>query len=78
MTSTAGDAALSASAVTLANGAFRLAQPVVVTPGKTAWSGPVSNDTFPIAFKQSIGALEPLRTGPYSASVTFTLSTTMP
>ena len=78
VTSTAGDAALSASTVTLANGAFRLAQPVTVTPGKTAWSGPVSNDTFPIAFKQSIGASEPLRTGHYSASVTFTLSTTTP
>ncbi len=38
----------------------------------------VSNDTFPIAFKQSIGANEPLRTGSYSANVTFTLSTTTP
>jgi hypothetical protein len=78
VTSTAGDAALSASTVTLTNGVFRLAQPVTVTPSKTAWPGPISNDTFPIAFKQSIGASEPLRTGDYSASVTFTLSTTTP
>ena len=78
VTSTAGDAALSASTVRLANGAFSLAQPVVVTPAKTAWNGPVSNDVVAIAFKQAIGATEPLRTGVYSASVTFTLSTTTP
>ncbi|MDA0171879.1 endo-1,4-beta-xylanase [Solirubrobacter taibaiensis] len=78
VTSTAGDAALTASPATLANGAFRLAQPVAVTPAKTAWSGPTSNDTFAIALKQAIGRTEPLRTGTYSATVTFTLSTTAP
>ena len=78
VTSTAGDAALSASAATLTNGAFSLAQPVTITPARTTWGGPASNDTFPIAFKQSIGANEPLRTGSYSANVTFTLSTTTP
>jgi len=76
--STAGDAALSASPAKLANGAFTLAEPLVVTPAKTAWTSPVSNDTFPIAFSQHIGANEPLRTGAYSATVTFTLSTTTP
>ena len=44
VTSTAGDAALSASTATLTNGAFSLAQPVAITPAKTAWSGPASND----------------------------------
>ena len=78
VTSTAGDATLSASPATLTNGAFRLAQPVTVTPAKTSWSGPASNDTFAIAFKQAIGRTEPLRTGSYSATVTFTLSTTTP
>ncbi len=78
VTSTAGDAALSVSAVTLANGPFRLAQPVAITPAKTAWTGPVSNDVFTVAFKQSIGAAEPLRTGAYSGTVTLTLSTTTP
>ena len=78
ITSTAGDAALSTSTVTLTNGAFSLAQPVAITPAKTAWSGPASNDVVPIAFKQSIGASEPLRTGTYSGNVTFTLSTTTP
>ena len=38
----------------------------------------MSNDTFPIAFRQAIGRTEPLRTGDYSATVTFTLSTTTP
>jgi hypothetical protein len=41
VTSSAGDAALTASAATLANGAFKLATPVVVTPEKTVWTGPV-------------------------------------
>ena len=78
VTSTAGDATLTASSVKLANGAFTLAQPVVVTPDKASWTGPVTNDAFAIAFKQSIEAKDPLRTGNYSAAVTFTLSTTTP
>ncbi|MDA0171880.1 endo-1,4-beta-xylanase [Solirubrobacter taibaiensis] len=78
VTTTAGDAALTASAPTLANGSFRLAQPVTITPEKTSWSGPASNDTFAIAFKQAIGRTEALRTGAYSGTVTFTLSTTTP
>jgi hypothetical protein len=78
VTSTAGAAALSVSEATLANGASRLARPVVVTPEKTSWSGPVSNDAFSIAFRQAIGRTEALRTGDYSATVTFTLSTTTP
>ena len=44
-------------------------------PEKTAWTGPVANDAFAIAFKQSIDATDPLRTGNYSAAVTFTLAT---
>jgi hypothetical protein len=32
----------------------------------------------PITFKQSIAANEPLRTGAYSKTLTFTLSTTTP
>jgi hypothetical protein len=78
VTSSAGDAALSASTVKLTNGAFSLARPVVVTPAKSVWTGPVANDSFAIAFKQSIDAADPLRTGNYSAAVTFTLSTTTP
>ena len=59
--------------------AFGLALiPLAVTPAKTSLTGPVRNDAFPVAFKQSIGANEPLRTGSYSATVTFTLSTTQP
>ena len=78
VTSTAGSAALAASTETLANGSFTLAEPVVVTPAKSVWDGPVSNDTFAVEFEQSIGASEALRTGSYSAEVTFTLSTTAP
>jgi hypothetical protein len=39
---------------------------------------PVTNDPVTITFGQHIGANDPLRTGTYSASVTFTLSTTHP
>ncbi len=78
VTSTAGDAALSVSPARLANGAFSLAQPVVVEPAKSVWTGPVSNDAFSIGFRQSIGANEALRTGTYSTTLTFTLSTTTP
>ncbi len=38
----------------------------------------MSNDAVTIEFKQSIGANDPLRTGTYSKSLTFTLSTTTP
>jgi carboxypeptidase T len=43
-----------------------------------AWAGPVSNDPVAVAFKQAIGAGDALRTGTYSKTLTFTLSTTNP
>jgi aminopeptidase N len=42
------------------------------------YSGPTSNDAVTVDFQQSIGANEPLRTGTYSKTLTFTLSTTQP
>ncbi|HET6551283.1 MAG TPA: hypothetical protein VFG79_22645, partial [Solirubrobacter sp.] len=42
------------------------------------YSGPVSHDTATLTFEQAIGADEPLRTGSYSKTLTFTLSTTTP
>jgi aminopeptidase N len=42
------------------------------------YTGPVSNDAVTIDFQQSVGANEPLRTGTYSKTLTFTLSTTQP
>ena len=38
----------------------------------------MSNATVPITFKQRINANDPLRTGSYSKTLTFTLSTTTP
>ena len=38
----------------------------------------MSNESVPVNFKQPIGASEPLRTGNYSKTLTFTLSTTTP
>ena len=42
------------------------------------YSGPVSNDPVAVAFKQAIAATDALRTGTYSKTLTFTLSTTNP
>ena len=43
-----------------------------------AYGGPISNDPVSLDFKQTIGASDPLRTGTYSKTLTFTLSTTTP
>lgn len=42
------------------------------------YSGPVSNDSVAVTFQQHIGSTDPLRTGSYSKTLTFTLSTTNP
>jgi hypothetical protein len=42
------------------------------------YAAPVSNSALTLTFKQTIGANEPLRTGNYSTTLTFTLSTTAP
>ncbi len=77
--STAGDAALSVSDPGhLTNGAFSLPSPLQVTITPNAWSAPVSNGPVAIAFSQHIGATDALRTGSYSKTLTFTLSTTTP
>jgi len=80
VTSTAADAALtvSPSPAYLANGAFTLPQPLQVSFSKSAWDGPAANEVATITFKQAIGANDALRTGTYSKTLTFTLSTTTP
>jgi hypothetical protein len=77
----------------LVNGAFALAQTLQATAnagtyapvGGSAnptslltYAGPVSNDSVTLGFKQTIGRTEPLRTGTYAKTLTFTLSTTNP
>jgi len=42
------------------------------------YTGPKSNDAVTIDLQQTIGANEPLRTGSYAKTLTFTLSTTTP
>jgi hypothetical protein len=77
--STAGDAALTVSDPGhLTNGAFSLAEPLQVSIAPNAWTAPVSNAAVAIGFSQAIGATEPLRTGSYGRTLTFTLSTTSP
>jgi hypothetical protein len=43
-----------------------------------SYGGPVSNDSVSLQFRQAIGANDALRTGTYSKTLTFTLSTTTP
>ena len=75
----------------LVNGAFSLPQPLQVRANTGAfaplgtgpltilgYTGPISNDTVTIGFKQTIAALDALRTGAYTKTLTFTLSTTNP
>ena len=78
MTSSAADAALTVGGPRLTNGAFSLTSPLEGLGTVKTWAGPVSNDVVAVPFKQTIAATEPLRTGSYSATLTFTLSTTSP
>jgi M6 family metalloprotease-like protein len=78
----------------LVNGTFSLNQPLKANASSPAagpagaytalpatlasWTGPVANDPVTIGFSQTILASEPLRTGSYAKTLTFTLSTTTP
>ncbi|WP_169542094.1 ThuA domain-containing protein [Solirubrobacter soli] len=78
--SSAGDASLTVAPTPayLMNGTFALPSPLDVTFSKSSWTAPASNDPVTITFKQQIGASDALRTGSYSKTLTFTLSTTTP
>lgn len=79
VTSTAGEATLSlAEPGHMTNGAYALAQPLRVTLSMTAWTAPVSNDVVDVGLAQAVGSSDPLRTGSYSNTITFTLSTNTP
>jgi hypothetical protein len=59
-----------------AGGAFA---PLGATPTTLlTYTGPVANDPVTVNFEQAIGANDALRTGSYSKTLTFTLSTTTP
>src|SRR3954447_10914093 len=76
---TAGDAQLTVSDPGhMTNGAFSLPEPLQVAFSKATWNAPASNDPVTITFKQAIKATDALRTGAYTKSLTFTLSTTTP
>lgn len=77
--STAGDASLAVSEPgRLANGAFTLPSPLGVAFSKSAWTAPTSNEDVTITFSQHVDAKDALRTGTYSKTLTFTVSTTAP
>jgi hypothetical protein len=62
----------------MTNGSFALPSPLQVSFSKSSWSGPTANDAVTIGFTQHVGASDPLRTGSYAKTLTFTLSTTAP
>jgi hypothetical protein len=78
----------------LVNGTFSLPQPLmakaasaggtgggfasVAAAALLTYTGPISNDAVTVSFQQAIGASDPLRTGSYTKTLTFTLSTTTP
>jgi hypothetical protein len=77
--SSAANAALAVSEPGhLRNGSFTLPQPLRVAIEPAVWSDPVSNGSSGITFRQAIGADDALRTGAYTRTLTFTLSTTNP
>jgi hypothetical protein len=82
--STAGDATLTVADPStnhtghLVNGAFFLPQPLGGLGVVKTYAGPVSNDAVTIPFTQVINQTDGLRTGAYSKTLTFTLSTTNP
>jgi hypothetical protein len=73
--------ALQATASSLGGTAAGPFAPVGGSASPTAlltYAAPVSNDAVKVDFKQPIGANDALRTGSYSKTLTFTLSTTTP
>jgi acid phosphatase len=94
VTSSAGDATLSVQDTSafytnhLVNGSYAMPQELQVKNNAgayqtmpaslKAWGGPTANESVPIELKQPVAANDPLRTGSYSKTLTFTLSTTSP
>jgi hypothetical protein len=79
VTSTAADAALTVSDPGhLANRAFALDDPLAVELAPASFGGPVTGAPVAITFKQHVDPTDPLRTGTYSRTLTFTLATTNP
>jgi X-Pro dipeptidyl-peptidase len=82
--STAGDAALEVADPSathtghLVNGAFALPQPLQGLGTVKTYGAPVSNDVVTVQFRQPVSSTDALRTGVYSKTLTFTLSTTNP
>jgi hypothetical protein len=82
--STAGDATLTVTDPAtfapghLVNGTFFLQQPLQGLGTVKTWSAPTSNESVPVTLKQQINATDPLRTGTYAKTLTFTLSTSNP
>jgi hypothetical protein len=94
VTSSAANAALTVQDASpespghLVNGAYPLPQALQVQnesgqyqslpAGLKSWTGPTASESVPVSLEQPIAATDALRTGSYSKTLTFTLSTTQP
>jgi hypothetical protein len=70
--------ALRARAVNAANASTQYAAISGSPLTLLTYPGPISNDPVALQFQQTIGSTDALRTGQYSKTLTFTLSTTAP
>jgi hypothetical protein len=71
--------ALQASAASPAAGAGPAPAALGASPVTLlGWTAPASNDPATVTFAQHVASTDPLRTGTYSKTLTFTLSTTTP
>ena len=67
-----------ANAATPGNPFVPLAEATGAATPLLTWDGPVNGDVLTIGFRQGIGAADVLRSGEYSKTLTFALSTTTP
>jgi plastocyanin len=68
---------LQVKATNAANPATAFA-PVEAPVTLLTWPGPVGSDAMVVSFKQPLAVTDPLRTGSYAKTLTFTLTTTEP
>jgi hypothetical protein len=67
-----------ASSLSGTGGAFATVGGSAAPTSLLAYGGPASNDSVKLEFNQRVAASDALRTGSYSKTLTFTLSTTTP
>jgi hypothetical protein len=73
-----GTSALANTLEANGGGTFAAVGPATAPTLLKTWTAPVSNESVPINFRQSITATEPLNDGTYTKTLTFSVTTTVP